>query len=876
MNLKQVILSRLDRDTMKRVLDELGIEDGVDRRSVEAMSALLSRKGRASPAVLLGYLNEYNVKIICDEIGISSRGRRGDLIQRIVEDAASSRPPTPAKPAGEPAEPPDAVVMVKAKPDDLTPFTHQQSAWDAMSKHFTDAGGAAGIVVVPTGGGKTEIASRWLLQHHVRTGGRVLWFAHRRSLLRQAFNNVVRNAHLALPLEHLRLIRVSSSDAAWSAVSADHHFVFASVQSAATERNLGFLDRFAHDSRRPVFVVVDEAHHAAAPSYQRVLDLLKNLKARLLGLTATPVRMDDDDNRRLWEVFDRRCVYQVLRGELIQRGILSIPHVETVKTQVEAERDFTPEEHAHLGRFGELAPSVLERLAKNASRNRLIVQHYTANAAKYGKTILFAADTLHAQTLAAEFKLAGVDADYVDYTRPNCQGVMDAFRDRHAPAVLANVEMLTEGYDAPRTQTVFIARPTRSDALLSQMVGRALRGPKAGGTPEAYLVTFVDTWKDYHVLDTRVVVAEGHAEPAREPQRWSGPLTRIADELVLEAYKMVNSVYKGHFVGFYACLPHAWYVWEEESEGDVIRRCVLVFENQREGFERLHADWIAPGRLPAGVSEDFARDRVAEFFEDVPDPLPSVPDVVGLLNAYANGQHVAHHSFEEKKGFDPATVARQLEDARVGEARTKIKEIFDGNSLCRWVYHDDLEAFTNEVFAALAQPTDVSSKPVSPEVLRWVPTQKLAEWPPGHPGYDPQSILATVTISNRHFPHGAPRVSSTRFSARLRSTWGFCRYSDRSIVLSATLNSPDVPLFVVEFLTYHEALHADMPNTGHNPEFRIRERAFLPSAEALADAQARDIEPGSSSDAWRVLSDQFLDTFHARFLTGHGQRPLYY
>ncbi len=100
-------------------------------------------------------------------------------------------------------------------------------------------------------------------------------------------------------------------------------------------------------------------------------------------------------------------------------------------------------------------------------------EHYAKHSEKYGKTIVFAVDTLHAQTLVQEFREQKIDADYVDYTRPDAAKVMADFRDKHTPRVLVNVEMLTEGYDAPRTKTVFLARPTKSEALLSQMVGRA-------------------------------------------------------------------------------------------------------------------------------------------------------------------------------------------------------------------------------------------------------------------------------------------------------------------------------------------------------------------------------------------------------------------
>jgi hypothetical protein len=75
------------------------------------------------------------------------------------------------------------------------------------------------------------------------------------------------------------------------------------------------------------------------------------------------------------------------------------------------------------------------------------------------------------------------------------------------------------------------------------------------------------------------------------------------------------------------------------------------------------------------------------------------------------------------------------------------------------------------------------------------------------------------------------------------------------------LNSPDVPRFVLEFLVYHEALHADMPNSGHDRSFRDRERRFVPSEKAAAEAIERGFTPGQTNAAWFALAEQFLDTF---------------
>jgi hypothetical protein len=99
----------------------------------------------------------------------------------------------------------------------------------------------------------------------------------------------------------------------------------------------------------------------------------------------------------------------------------------------------------------------------------------------------------------------------------------------------------------------------------------------------------------------------------------------------------------------------------------------------------------------------------------------------------------------------------------------------------------------------------------------------------------------------------------------MRNLWGFYQFTNKSIVINPELNSPDVPRYVLEFLLFHELLHAAMPSAGHNRDFRARERLFSPSPQAVADAQERGHVPGASIDAWRVLAEQFLDTFQEYF-----------
>ena len=259
----------------------------------------------------------------------------------------------------------DVQLKLRAEASPVRLHDHQVTAHDRLSAHFLNEKKKAGLVVVPTGGGKTLLAAHWLLNNHIANGGRVLWLAHRRSLIRQAHSTFRRVANLAHPRkESLNLIAISSVFSKWSNVSADHEVVFASMQSAVLEANDGFVRELRDNSPGGLFVVLDEAHHAPAIRSYELLKKLKKWGSPLLGLTATPVRADEDDEKRLSAIFDQKVVYQVTRRELTQRGILAVPVFETVKTNVNVEKDFTPEDYKHLERFGELGPNVLARLGE--------------------------------------------------------------------------------------------------------------------------------------------------------------------------------------------------------------------------------------------------------------------------------------------------------------------------------------------------------------------------------------------------------------------------------------------------------------------------------------------------------------------------------
>ena len=154
--------------------------------------------------------------------------------------------------------------------------------------------------------------------------------------------------------------------------------------------------------------------------------------------------------------------------------------------------------------FDALPKNIQEFLQENNKRNSFIVDHYVKNKEKYGKTIVFAINKTNAFALNALFRKNKIRSDYiVSDVRDAALGITISSKENEEKIkqyrdgkldVLINVNILTEGTDLPQTHTVFLTRPTISRVFMTQMVGRALRGEKAGGTTDAYIVPFIDDW----------------------------------------------------------------------------------------------------------------------------------------------------------------------------------------------------------------------------------------------------------------------------------------------------------------------------------------------------------------------------------------------
>ena len=198
--------------------------------------------------------------------------------------------------------------------------------------------------------------------------------------------------------------------------------------------------------------------------------------------------------------------YAINLKELIKRQILSTPIFEHYYTEERYGDDLSVDEWNTIQHFDSIPEKIAQQMVQSKERNNLIVRTYKEKQKEYGQTLVFAVNIAHAIQLKTLFEQAGIKADYIvssltisrlliNLTKEN-EKKIQAYRDGKLQ-VLINVNILTEGVDLPQTQTVFLARPTVSTILMTQMVGRALRGVKAGGTANAYIVSFIDNWNEH-------------------------------------------------------------------------------------------------------------------------------------------------------------------------------------------------------------------------------------------------------------------------------------------------------------------------------------------------------------------------------------------
>lgn len=383
-------------------------------------------------------------------------------------------------------------------------FAHQRKAVLDVEKALSSLPYRV-LLHMPTGSGKTRTAMNVISTHfrkHEPT--LVIWLAYSEELCEQAAQEFS-NSWRYLGDRELSIYRF------WGAHSLDvgqlgyDGFVVMGLSKAYSALKNDSSLIMALGSRATL-VVMDEAHQAIAETYQTVLDVLVHLRGdvrptSLLGLTATPGRSWDDlsADRKLADYFAQQKVMLTVPGYdnpidfLVFQGYLAKAKFRSLNYN--GGTTITGADLRRIGQALDIPEDILKRLGEDIQRNLLIISNIEELVKRHRRIIVFAASVQHSDLLACVLRARGIDAHSLTSATPSRYraSVIEDFKSElNGVKVLCNYGVLTTGFDAPRTSAVVIARPTKSLVLYSQMVGRGIRGPLAGGNPEAEIVTVVD------------------------------------------------------------------------------------------------------------------------------------------------------------------------------------------------------------------------------------------------------------------------------------------------------------------------------------------------------------------------------------------------
>ena len=428
---------------------------------------------------------------------------------------------------------------------------------------------------------------------------------------------------------------------------------------------------------------------------------------KLIGLTATPFRTAENEQGLLARIYgdgvrngqavhdDVGITYQIALKELINRQILAKPIFESFYTDEEYGELLGVDAWESIQHLDILPDEIAQQMADSAVRNKLIVETYTAKQSEYGQTILFAINVVHAIQLTALFKKAGVSADFivssvkdaitgVTISREDNQRKLNEYRDGKLQ-VLINVNILTEGVDLPQTKTVFLARPTVSSILMTQMVGRALRGTAAGGTSSAYIVSFIDHWNENIAWINPESLFEGSNDfRDTKTEQTKHDLRMIAISKIEEFASILDdSVDTSALekVPFEQRIPIGMYAFSylEENGMDHAYQ-VMVYNSTQEAYKQL-MDSLPSLFASFEATEEYLRDEELEemerqcrdsFFcgELVPPYEPR--DVLNILKYYAQYEAIPQfYTFAEvdRSKLDVTAIAQHIWDEDMGQRK---------------------------------------------------------------------------------------------------------------------------------------------------------------------------------------------------------------
>ena len=693
--------------------------------------------------------------------------------------------------------------------EDVPLYDFQKDAVNALKTHFLDNNNSSGMLVMPTGSGKSRTATYFLIKEMISRGYQILWIAHRHMLIDQAADCFYKFAGLS-KIENPKI-----KDYRINCISGEHLSIKQVRESEVIVASIGSICRSKEHLRRilgrKIMVVVDEAHHTLAPTYQETIKFIRKHRSnvKLFGLTATPVRANENDSQKLLSLFDNNIVFSISMSDLITKGILADPHCIRIETGEDFEPNISNEEANLIKKNKELPESLVNKIASSHNRNQIILKEYLDNKNKYGKTLIFAMNVVHCRLLCEELVQHGVKCGHIYSGKEDNAKIINDFKTNKLD-VLVNVNIMTEGSDVPDIQSVFLTRPTQSEGLLMQMIGRGMRGSQAHGTETVNIVDFHDQWSTFNKwLNPEWIVSDEISdEETPETRAYKARLYTEYDwKDCLDVYKSMcqSAIAYGKTIS----VPVAWYTLIDEN-GELHR--MLIFEDQMQGvldMQNHKSEWIEV----LNITPEQILDRYFSYF----CTRPLFRDIELLIDNIRSCEITPTIKIlKERKKIDPYYVAKTAEENGT-DIFLQAKEAFDSSDIVRDLY-GSIENYQMEICKAkiYGDKKLVVGLKVEELPIELIPFDRT-------PFYDLSQLVEEV--KNEMFGGNYDGIGTVTWTDKAyKGYYGVFYHESKCIYINSVLNSKDVPKNVVKFVIYHEMLHRD--DFTHGKAFREMEHRY--------------------------------------------------
>lgn len=386
---------------------------------------------------------------------------------------------------------------------ELRPY--QKDACNAVVKEW-NKGNKKTLLVLPTGTGKTVVFSKLAEYLVKRKEHKVLVIAHRGELLQQAGDKLRTFSGLDCALEKATSFSCGSNKPV----------TVASVQTLSQQKR---LNQFSTDYFSTI--IVDEAHHAVSDTYKRIFDYFSN--AYLLGVTATPNR---SDRKNLGTLF-QSLAFEYSLSQAIHDGYLCPIVAQTVPLQIDISNVGISAGDFKVNELGQTLDSYLLQIADK-------MKEYC----KGRKTVVFLPLISTSRRFCQLLNERGFHAAEINGKSCNRSKILQDFTEGKYD-VLCNAMLLTEGWDCPAVDCIVCLRPTRSNSLYRQIVGRGLRPYQ--GKKDCLLLDFLWMIERHSLIHPSSLIAKSEEEEKRMTKKLENgqimSLAELQEEVEQDAIK---------------------------------------------------------------------------------------------------------------------------------------------------------------------------------------------------------------------------------------------------------------------------------------------------------------------------------------------------